>query len=89
MRNAAVVETVRRQLDDGLKKPRTGRRGLSAEQTILSMILMRVKNWDYRELAERIADGYTLRRFTQFYSDPVPKHDAFNRAHNRLTPVTA
>jgi IS5 family transposase len=56
-RNAALVETVRRQLDDGLKEPQTGRRGLTAEQTILSLILMRVKNWDYRELAERIADG--------------------------------
>jgi IS5 family transposase len=86
-RNAALVETVRQQLDDGLKEPQTGRRGLTAEQTILSLILMRVKNWDYRELAERIADGYTLRQFTRFNSNPVPKHDAFNRAHNRLTPV--
>ena len=86
-RNAALVETVRQQLDDGLKEPQTGRRGLTAEQTILSLILMRVKNWDYRELAERIADGYTLRRFTRFNSNPVPKHDAFNRAHNRLTPA--
>jgi IS5 family transposase len=86
-RNAALVETVRQQLDDGLKEPQTGRRGLTAEQTILSLILMRVKNWDYRELAERIADGYTLRQFTQFNSNPVPKHDAFNRAHNRLTPA--
>src|SRR6185295_1917927 len=87
IRNAALVETVRQQLDDGLKNPQTGRSGLNAEQTILSLILMRVKNWDYRELAERIADSYTLRQFTRFYSKPVPKHDAFNRAHNRLTPV--
>jgi len=86
-RNAALVETVRQQLDEGLKEPQTGRRGLTAEQTILSLILMRVKNWDYRELAERIADGYTLRQFTRFNSNPVPKHDAFNRAHNRLTPA--
>ena len=86
-RNAALVETVRQQLDDGLKKPQTGRRGLNAEQTILSLILMRVKNWDYRELAEHIVDGYTLRQFTRFNSNPVPKHDAFNRAHNRLTPA--
>lgn len=85
--NAALIENVRQQLDGGLKKPQTGRSGLTAEQTILSLILMRVKNWDYRELAERIADGYTLRQFTRFYSKPVPKHDAFNRAHNRLTPA--
>ena len=49
---------------------------------------MRVKNWDYRELRERIADGYTLRQFTDFYCHPVPKHDAFNRGFNRLTPET-
>jgi len=53
---------------------------------LLSWILMRIKNWDYRELAERIRDGITLRLFTRFYSNPVPKHDAFNRGHNRLTP---
>ena len=47
-----------------------------------------MKNWDYRELRERIADGYTLRRFTQFDSQRVPKHDAFNRAVNRLRPTT-
>ena len=52
------------------------------------MILMRVKNWDYRELRERIADGYTLRHFTAFNSQRVPQHDAFNRAVNRLTPAT-
>ena len=67
IKNAALVESVRQQLDLGLKKPQTGRGGLTAEQTILSLILMRIKNWDYRELAERIADGYTLRLFTQFY----------------------
>lgn len=86
--NSALVEAVRQQLNQGLKKPQSGRPGLTAEQTILSLILMRYKNWDYRELRERIADGYTLRRFTQFYSNPVPQHDAFNRAHHRLTPET-
>ena len=47
-----------------------------------------VKNWDYRELRERIADGLMLRRFANFYCDPVPKHDAFGRGFNRLTPET-
>ena len=48
---------------------------------------MGVKNWDYRELRERIADGYTLRCFSHFYAQPVPEHHAFNRAFNRLTPA--
>jgi len=49
---------------------------------------MRVKNWDYRELRERINDGYTLRNFTGFYSQRVHKHNAFNYAFNRIQPVT-
>ena len=53
-----------------------------------SLTRMRIKNWDYRELRERINDGYTLRGFTQFDTQLVPKHDAFNRAFNRLTPAT-
>ncbi len=86
--HGAMVQRVRRDLVRGLKKPATGRTGLSAQQVLRSLILMRVKNWDYRELRERIADGYTLRSFTQFHSRRVPKHDAFNRAFNRLTPDT-
>jgi IS5 family transposase len=87
-RHATLVDGVRRDLLRGLKRPKWGRRGLTPAQTLRSLILMRVKNWDYRELRERIADGYTLRSFTHFESQGVPKHDAFNRAFNRLTPAT-
>jgi len=86
--HARLVDGVRRDLLRGLTRPTTGRRGLTAAQTLRSLILMRVKNWDYRELRERITDGYTLRSFTHFESQRVPKHDAFNRAVNRLTPAT-
>jgi transposase, IS5 family len=47
-----------------------GRRGLTAAQVLLALVLMRVKDWDYRELRERIADGITLRAFTNFYCGP-------------------
>src|ERR1700722_2894367 len=84
----ALIERVRRDLLGGLKKPRKGRHGLTASQTLRALVLMRLKNWDYRELRERIADGITLRQFTDFYCEDVPKHDAFNRSFNRLTPAT-
>src|SRR5947209_4829500 len=83
-----MIEAVRRDLQRGLKNPGTGRNGLAPQQVLRSLILMRIKNWNYRELRERIADGYTLRQFTDFYCQPVPKHGAFNRAFNRLTPET-
>ena len=84
----ALVERVRRDLVRGLKQPQHGRRGLTAPQVLRSLVLMRVKNWDYRELRERIADGMTLRAFTDFYCAQVPQHDAFHRSFNRLTPAT-
>jgi IS5 family transposase len=83
-----MIEAVRRDLERGLKHPETGRSGLTPQQVLRSLILMRVKNWNYRELRERITDGYTLRQFTDFYCQTVPKHDAFHRAFNRLKPET-
>ena len=84
----ALIERVRRDLVRDLKEPDKGRRGLTAPQVLRALVLMRVKNWDYRELRERIADGIMLRQFTDFYCGKVPKHDAFNRSFNRLTPAT-
>jgi transposase, IS5 family len=83
-----LIATIQSDLQRGLKNPDTGRKGLTAQQILRSLVLMRVKNWDYRELRERIADGLTLRRFTDFYCQPVPKHDAFQRAFVRLTVQT-
>ena len=79
---------MRRDLVRGLEQPHHGRRGLTAAQVLRALVLMRVKNWDYRELRERIADGIALRAFTDFYCEEVPKHDAFNRSFNRLTSAT-
>ena len=86
--HAALVEHVRKDLERGLKRPAAGRHGITPSQVLRSLVLMRVKNWDYRELRERVNDGFTLRSFTPFDSHPVPMHDAFNRAFNRLTPAT-
>src|SRR5262245_2091691 len=87
-RQPALIERVRRDLVRGLRQPDHGRRGLTAPQVLRALVLMRLKNWDYRELRERIADGITLRQFTDFHCEKVPRHDAFNRSFNRLTPAT-
>jgi transposase, IS5 family len=81
-----IIDRIRLDLERGLKRPTMGRGGLTPAQVLRSLVLMRVKSWDYRELRERIADGYSLRQFTHFYARAVPQHYAFNRAFNRLTP---
>jgi IS5 family transposase len=60
------------------EKPNKGRHGLTARQMAGALVLMRLKDWNYRSLRERIADGVTLRQFTDFHCGKVPKHDAFN-----------
>jgi IS5 family transposase len=87
-RHGELVTAVHRDLRRSLKHVQRGRRGLSAEQALRSFVLMRTKNWDYRELAERVADGFTLRQFTRFDSAPVPRHHAFHRAFVRLQATT-
>lgn len=83
-----LIAAIQGDLRRNLKNPDTGRNGLTAPQILRSLILMRIKDWDYRELRERIADGITLRQFSDFYCQPVPKHDAFQRAFVRLTAQT-
>jgi IS5 family transposase len=83
----ALLTMVHADLVRGLKQTARGRAGLSAEQVLRAFVLKQVKSWDYRELRERIADGFTL-QFTRFEAAPVPKHDAFHRAFVALTPGT-
>jgi IS5 family transposase len=85
---AEVIELVRQDLVRDLRRPHTGRDGLTAAQTLRAYVLKLVKNWDLRELRDRTADGLTLRVFTQFFSAPVPRHKAFHRAFSRLRPET-
>jgi transposase, IS5 family len=82
-----LIEQVRADLQRGLKGPELGRDGVTPPQVVRWLVLMRIKNWQYRELRERIADGYTLRCCTGFYAQPGPEPHAFNRAFNRLTPA--
>ena len=49
-----IIEQVRCDLRRGLKKAETGRSGLTPQQVLRSLVLMRVKNCNYRELRERI-----------------------------------
>jgi IS5 family transposase len=84
----SLVDMVYDDLGRGLKRSRAGRSGMTATQVLRSYVLWRIKNWDMRELRERIADGYTVRVFTRFYSAYVPNFQTFNRNFNRLTSET-
>jgi len=86
--HAELSQWVQADLQRGLKRPHTGRRGLTGEQVLRALLLWRIKNWSYRELCSRIADGYTLRQFIRVGAEPVPAADAFQRSFARLQPDT-
>jgi IS5 family transposase len=65
-----MIEKVRLDLERGLKNPATGRTKLTPSQVLRSLVLIRVKNWNYRQLRERNADGYIQRTFNDFRSQP-------------------
>ena len=52
-----LIAQVRADLQRGLKGPELGRDGVTPPQVVRWLVLMRIKNWQYRELRERIADG--------------------------------
>jgi IS5 family transposase len=87
-RGEGILTAVASDLCRGLKKPARGRDGMNAEQVLRSLLLKQIKNWSFRELRGRIADGLTLREFTRFGAARVPKHKAFHRASALLTPKT-
>jgi transposase, IS5 family len=85
---AGLPAKVGADLARGLKRPHTGRDGVNPVRVLRAFVLSRIKNWDLRELSERISDGHSLRIFTTFNAEPVPSHRAFGNAFSRLTPET-
>jgi IS5 family transposase len=83
-----LLKAVAHDLRGGLNQLGKGRDGMSAEQALRSLVLKQIKNWSFRELRERIADGLTLREFTRFGAASVPQHKAFHRASTMLSPQT-
>jgi transposase, IS5 family len=84
-RRPDLLVLVGQDLDRKLQQPTRGRQGMTAEQVLRTAVLKRIKNWSFRELRERIADGITLREFTGFHGAVVPQHKALHAAIVRLT----
>lgn len=62
----ALARHVQQDLDAGCpKNPRTGRRGLTGEQTLRILILRQLTGWTFAELAFHLADSLTYRAFAR------------------------
>jgi transposase, IS5 family len=83
----ALAARVQQDLDARCpKNPRTGRAGLTAEQTLRILILRQLMGWTYEELAFHLADSATYRAFARLgaLTSPPSKSalaDTLRRAH--------
>ena len=90
--NAALDETpnildeVARDLQCDVRA--TGSEGMTAEQVLRSAIIYQLKGYSYRELSARVADSYNYRKFTRFFTMPIPHFTNFEKAIKKIRPET-
>src|SRR5229473_8507860 len=65
-----MIEQVRCDLIRGLKNAETGRSGLTPQQILRSLVLMRIKNWDFFFLRMRRPHRSTLFPYTTLFRSP-------------------
>ena len=65
-----------------------GANGMSAEQVLRASILRQMKQYSWRELAERLHDGICLRWFTRFYSAKTPHFTTLQKAITAVSDAT-
>ena len=74
----SIVARIHKRLTDNVSD--TGNRGMSAEQILRVALVRQLKQYSWRELAERLNDGICLRWFTRFYSAPIPHFTTLQKA---------
>ena len=102
--HAAVLETIGRTLDvvleqvapaihadlvRGLKKPGSGRRGMTARQVVAVLVIKQMSAFSYEELAFHLADSDSYRRLVGYgLGDQPPSAKTLQRNVKKLRPET-
>lgn len=85
-----LSERVQQDLEAGCPaNARTGRPGLSGEQTLRLLIVRQLTDWTYAELAFHLADSLTYRAFCRLSAlAPTPSKSALAATLRRVSPRT-
>ena len=85
-----LTDLVQQDLDAACpKNPRTGRPGLTGEQTARILVLRQLTEWTYDELAFHLADSSTYRAFCRIAAlAKPPSRSALAAAVERVQPAT-
>lgn len=86
----ALAARIQQDLEAGCaKNARTGRPGLSGEQTLRVLLVRQLTGWTYTELAFHLADSMTYRAFCRISAVvPTPSKSALAATLRRVRPAT-
>lgn len=86
----ALTQAIQQDLDAACpKNPRTGRPGLTGEQTLRVLVVRQLTGWTYDELAFHLADSATYRAFCRIDAlAKPPSRSALAAAVERVQPAT-
>ena len=86
----ALSEWIQQDLDAGCaKNPRTGRPGLTGEQTLRILVVRQLTGWTYAELAFHLLDSTTYRTFCRIGAlTQPPSRSALAATLRRVRPET-
>lgn len=76
--NPEIVDLIHADLTSNASE--VGANGMSAEQVLRTAILRQMKRYSWRELADRLHDGISMRWFTRFYSAETPHFTTLQKA---------
>lgn len=86
----ALAQLVQQDLEAGCpKNARTGRAGLTGEQTLRVLVVRQLTGWTYAELAFHLADSATYRAFCRVSAVlPAPSRSALAATLRRVRSIT-
>jgi transposase, IS5 family len=86
----ALAQRIQQDLEAGCpKNARTGRSGLTGEQTLRMMVVRQLTGWTYAELAFHLADSATYRAFCRIGAlTAAPSRSALAASIRRVAPQT-
>lgn len=87
--NPEATKLVYDDLIRGLRNPKKGRKGMSAEQVLRALIIQKLNGFDYRDLEFHLKDSRTYHAFCRFgIGDEVPNFRRLQQDIKRVRPET-
>ena len=84
-----LLDLVDADLKRGLKKPNTGKKGMSAEQVLRALVLKQITQYNYEWLAYHIDDSRCFRRFCRYgLGDQTPKKSTLQENISKISAKT-